>query len=262
MEATTPVPAMKYNRLLPYWAVLQTDLRQTVRSWVFRLWVIMMALVAGGYLIYEYGARNEGGVLRNSALELRDMFRYVALGSLALIAVIAVGSISSERATVADSVLSRGISRYQYFLAKWHSRTVAVLATFSVMSFMVVAGHALLVGKTGDETDVTTRGAMAATAAVGAALMVLVAIGVTVGALSNGTVMGITAFWLLLYGGMLASSLLPEPYPSPGRMMDRLQIILRGNYDDGLLWRYIGGSLMVTGAAATVGAIGFNRKDV
>jgi ABC-2 type transport system permease protein len=262
MDPTLPTTPTKINRLLPYWAVLQTDFRQTLRSWVYRLWVLVMAVAAAGYLLYEFGARNEAGILHTGSGQLKDVFRSVALGSLALVAVMAVGSISSERATVADAVLSRGISRYQYFLAKWHSRTFSIVCTFGLFAAVVVAVHLMLFGRTHDESDVTVRGAVVAAAAIGAGLAVLVALGVSIGALSNGTVTGITVFWLLLYGGMLVLSLLPDPYPSPGRVLERLQIIIRDKYDDGLVWRYLGGAAGLSLAAAIVGAVGFNRKDV
>ena len=41
MDASPPVVTVRFNRFLPYWAVFQTDLRQTARSWVYRLWVLM-----------------------------------------------------------------------------------------------------------------------------------------------------------------------------------------------------------------------------
>jgi len=52
--------------------------------------------------------------------------------------VLAVSAVGSERGTVADSVLSRGISRHQYFLAKWHARLVVVTATFAVLACAVL----------------------------------------------------------------------------------------------------------------------------
>ena len=58
----------------------------------------------------------------------------MVVGSLALVVVLAVSAISAEKGTVADSVLSRGISRHQYFLAKWHARLVVVTATFAVLA--------------------------------------------------------------------------------------------------------------------------------
>ena len=42
----TPAPAQpgKIHRWLPYWAVFQADLRQTLRSWVYRVWVMLSVL--------------------------------------------------------------------------------------------------------------------------------------------------------------------------------------------------------------------------
>ena len=52
---TPAVVTLRFNKFLPYWAVLQTDLRQTLRSWVYRLWVLMSVLAAGGFLLYRVG---------------------------------------------------------------------------------------------------------------------------------------------------------------------------------------------------------------
>src|SRR4051812_34672850 len=126
MNATTAI-APAYRLWLPYWAVFQTDLRQTTRSWVYRLWVAAVALSAFGYLLYRPGVHNEAGLIQQAAVIMSDLLRWVVLGSVALIAALTVGCISSERGTLADSVLSRGISRYQYYLAKWHARLASVL---------------------------------------------------------------------------------------------------------------------------------------
>ena len=58
---------------------------------------------------------------------LSDLLRWTLLGSVRFIVVLSAGSISSERGTLADSVLSRGISRHQYFLGKWHARLASVM---------------------------------------------------------------------------------------------------------------------------------------
>ena len=58
----------------------------------------------------------------------------------------------------------------------------------------------------------------------------LVGLGVTIGALTNGTMLGITVFWVVLYGAGFALSWLPEPWPSPERYLDRLRFVLKGEY--------------------------------
>ncbi len=111
MDATAAAKPIKINRWLPYWAVFQSDLRQTLRSWVYRFWVLVSVLTALGYLLYRYGILHEAGIFQSASTFMSDLLRWTVLGSVTLIVVMTAGSISSERGTMADSVLSRGISR-------------------------------------------------------------------------------------------------------------------------------------------------------
>jgi putative exporter of polyketide antibiotics len=256
-----PVVTVRFNKFLPYWAVFRTDLRQTVRGWVYRLWVLMTVVAAAGFLLYRVGLHREAGLVQSAADQCGDLFRLLVLGSLALVVVLAVSAVGAERGSAADAVLSRGISRHQYFLAKWHARLAAVVLTFAALSAGVLAaGHLLF--KTDAETDLTLGGAAAAVAAVAAVLAAIVSWGVTVGALANGTVLGITVFWLVLYGAGFLLSLLPEPWPSPGRELARLTFVLRGQVRDGFVLNLVAGSAGLCAAAAAVGLVGFSRKDV
>ena len=119
MDATSSI---RFNRLLPYWAVLLTDIRQTTKSWIYRLWVIAILVAATGSILYKFGIHREAGIVQVASVQAGDLMKALIGGSLGLIALLAVSGIGSERTTVADAVLSRGISRQQYFLAKWHAR--------------------------------------------------------------------------------------------------------------------------------------------
>jgi putative exporter of polyketide antibiotics len=261
MEATPAVVTLRFNKFLPYWAVLQTDLRQTLNSWVYRLWVLMSVLAAGGFLLYRAGLQQEAGIFQSAAAQCGDLFRMMVVGSLALVVVLAVSAISAEKGTVADSVLSRGISRHQYFLAKWHARLVVVTATFAVLAIgMLLGGYFLFKAEAG--SDLTLVGGLAAIIAVVVVLAVIVSWGVVIGALSNGTVLGITVFWLVLYGAGFLLTLLPEPWPSPDRELGRLKFVLRGQFNEGLLSDLVLGSAILCSLAALVGLIGFSRRDV
>ena len=257
MEAQPAVVTVRFNKFLPYWAVLQTDLRQTVHSWVFRLWVLLSLLSATGYGLYKYGIHHEAGIVQSASMQTGDLLRGVAVASLAFVALLSVSAVSSERATVADAVLCRGISRHQYFMAKWHARTVVVLGTFAVLSALILTGYHYLL-----DPDVSLTGGIAATAIALAALACVIAWGVTIGALANGTVIAITLFWMILYGAILLCSFLPEPFPSPSYVFAQMRVILRGNFDEYRVGRVIGGFLMVACLGAAVGLIGFRRKDV
>ena len=251
------VAPFKYRRWLPYWAVLRTDVRQTCRSWVYRLWVVVTILAAGGFLLYRFGVHREAGLAQPAAVHSSDLLRAVALGSLALIVVLCVSSISSERGTLADSVLSRGISRYQYFLAKWHARTIVVVFTFAAMaSAMLGAFHLLLTD------DLSLGGCLAAVVTISALLAAVVAMGVAVGSVSNSTVVGITALWIALYGTGLLMTLLPSNYPTPEKVLSRLPHILQGQYNLSSLADWVLGGLAAAVGSSTIGLVAFARKDV
>ena len=248
---------IRFNRFLPYWAVLQTDLRQTVRSWVYRLWVLLVLAAAAGSVVYKIGAQREAGIVQAASVQTGDLLRGLVAVSLALVALLAVGSVSSERSTAADAILSRGISRHQYFLAKLHARSVAVLVTFAALATAVLVAHHFLF-----DSDLSLAGGFAAVVMVAAVLLVVISWGVTIGALSNGTVIGITLFWLALYGGIFLLSLLPEPYPTPDRVLGRLKFVLRGQYDPAVATQMVAASAVLSGLAAAVGLVGFSRRDV
>ena len=65
---TTTVPAFKVNRFLPYAAVFSADVRQMLRSWIYRLWALLSVAAVAGYLLYRFGAKNVGGHKVRSAL--------------------------------------------------------------------------------------------------------------------------------------------------------------------------------------------------
>src|SRR5215475_1699950 len=161
MEApvTGPLPKYKPVRFLPYWAVFQMDLHQTFHSWVYRVWVLLSFSAAVGYLLYRFGAYREAGLVQPASDMMSDLLRWTVLGSVTLIIVLTAGSISAERGTMADSVLSRGISRYQYFLAKWHARLVTIIGTFFVMaSAALLSSHFLF--RADAESDLTLVGGL------------------------------------------------------------------------------------------------------
>src|SRR5262245_65203254 len=110
MDTPTPAKPIRINRWLPYWAVFQADLHQTLRSWVYRTWVLLSVLAALGYLLYRVGVYREAGIIQPASALISDLLRWTVVGSVTLIIALTAGSISSERGTMADSVLSRGIS--------------------------------------------------------------------------------------------------------------------------------------------------------
>src|SRR5205085_11059909 len=161
MDAPAVTVQSRYIRWLPYWAVLQTDVRQTVRGWVWRTWVLAWLSAAVGYLLYRLGVYRETGIVQQASLLFGDLLRWTMFGTGLLVVVLTVGGLSADRGTLADSVLSRGISRYQYFLAKLHSRLFCVVVTFTVLTGGVLLASHFMVHE-----DVSWDGCLVALAAL------------------------------------------------------------------------------------------------
>jgi ABC-type transport system involved in multi-copper enzyme maturation permease subunit len=214
-------------------------------------------LAAVGYLLYKYGIDRGAGIGQSASNLISDLLRWTVYGSVTLIIVLTASSISGERGNVADAVLSRGISRYQYFLGKWHARLVAVLGTFLAMGLLALLGSFFLLNK-----DLKLLGSLVALLTVSALLATVTTCGVTISAMANSTVLGISILWAGLYGAGFILSLLPREFPAPDRALDNLPHILRGDYDWQVLARLMGWSMAVSLAVAVVGLIGFSRKDV
>lgn len=260
MDATaaTTLPSVRLNRFLPYWAVFQADFKQTFNSWLYRVWVLLSVGVAVGCLLYRFGARQVSGMVQFAPDTIADLLRWVIYGGATLVIALTAGAICSERGTVADSVLSRGISRYQYFLGKLHARLTLVLFTYLVNSLIAMLGAYYLL----HSDAMTIHGSLVAMLVVGSLLVFVVTFGVSVSALSTNTLVSIAVVWLTLYGGGFLLSQLPGAFPSPERAMQNLPNVLKGMYDWTGLSRLMLTSLALAGAIAAVGMVGFARRDV
>jgi len=257
MEAPSASKPIAYNRWLPYWAVLQADVQQTMRSWVYRFWVLVTLLAMAGYLIYRIGPYREAGIIQQASVFVSDILRWSVLGSVALIVVLSTSAISGERGTMADSVLSRGISRYQYYLGKWHARLATMLGTFAVFGLAAVVSSLLLLHE-----DLDWQGCGIALGSVLAMLTLVISFSVAMSAMTNNTLLGIAVVWMVLYGGGFALSLMPGRFPAPDQVLQRLPNIVRGSYNLEALGNLIGWSLAGSVVTALLGLLTFARRDV
>src|SRR5262245_62515087 len=106
---------------------------------------------------------------------------------------VAVG-ISWERGTAGDCVVSRVITRFQYFLGKWHARLIAILGTFFVMGVIILATSLCMLH--GDNLKI--MGAVMALIAVTAIMAAVITCGVTVSAITNTTLVSIAIGWIVI----------------------------------------------------------------
>jgi hypothetical protein len=196
-------------------------------------------------------------MIQLASVFVSDILRWSVLGSVALIVVLSTSAISGERGTMADSVLSRGISRYQYYLGKWHARLVAVLCTFAFFGLASIGSSLLLLHE-----DLDWQGCLLALGTVTAMLTLVISFSVAISAMTNNTLLGIAIVWMVLYGGSYALSLMPGRIPSPDLMLKRLPSIVQGHYSINTLGELVAWSLGGSVVVAVLGLLSFARRDV
>src|SRR6516225_9785117 len=90
----------KINRFLPYLAVFQADFKQTLHSWIYRVWVLLSFGAAIGYLLYRFGAKQVSGMVQPAPEVVGDLMHWVVYGSVTLIIAMTAGAICAERGTM------------------------------------------------------------------------------------------------------------------------------------------------------------------
>ncbi len=257
MEITVSTKAFRINHMLPYWAVFQMDMRQTLRSWVFRVWVFASALLSVGYLLHRTAIHHQAGIIQPASVLMTELLQFALLVGTTLVIVLTAGTISSERGIMADSVLSRGISRYQYFLGKWHSKLITILGSYLFISVIVLVGSCLLL-----KSDVSIIGSLIAMILVAAVLAVVISCGVTMSTLCNSTVLAIAILWMVIYGAGVTLALLQVTPLHPARLLRLLPALLAGQYELQAQAVLVGYCLLASFLAALVGLLHFARRDV
>jgi ABC-type transport system involved in multi-copper enzyme maturation permease subunit len=257
VEATAPLKSAKINPWLPYWAVFQMDLHQTTRSWVFRVWVLAAMLLSFGYLLHRAAIHYQAGIMQQASSFMGELLQFNLLVGSALVIVLTAGTISSERGTMADSVLSRGISRYQYFLGKLHSRLVAVVGSYFLIGVATMLASCFLL-----QADLSIPGTLLALLVVAAVLAIVVSCGVTISSLCNSAVLGIAILGMGLYGLGVGLALLGFGQLNPLRLLRLIPMLVQGQYDAQLHMELLGWCVLASVGAALVGLLHFARRDV
>jgi len=103
-------------------------------------------------------------------------------------------------------------------------------------------------------------GGLTAILAVGAIMMAIRSCGVTIGALTSSTVLGITVLWIGLYGVGFLLTVLPEGYPSPVRSVALIPKLLKGDSSIYAFQDLFLASGIISLTAAAFGMIVFSRK--
>jgi ABC-2 type transport system permease protein len=119
-------------RVMPILAILQHDLGSLASSWLVRIWVFVTGLLVFLQISGQWGQTGDAEFIATI------LFPYLIVWFL-VVMMLGVGPVAGSRAeSLADSILSRPVTRYEYLLASWAARVFAVLGAFLVVVVPVI----------------------------------------------------------------------------------------------------------------------------
>ncbi len=233
-------------------AILRYDLSQLTHSWLARIWVVL--LVVPAFFLVAVAANEK-------ELASETMAAYIAavlapLSGLA-VAILSAAAISGESGIVADSILSRSVTRTEYMAAKIISRLGFTTAVYVV----VTLPFAYLVVRYASD-DATLGGVIAGLMMVGVLLIFLAALGITMSTLlTNVLVAVLTVLVTIVVSGAVLQFLgldwmsttavvegLPETFRGETATLDHVRVMLMFS--------------LLTAAALATSVLVFRHKDL
>lgn len=175
-------------------AILRYDLDQLTRSWLVRIWVILLAVPA---LFLVVVAANEGE-LASETLAAYTAAVYAPFSAIA-VAVLAVGAVSGEAGVSADSILSKSVTRTEYIAAKIVARlgvTLGVYVAIMIPFSYLVMRYAV--------SDASVSGVVVGLLMVASLLTFLVSVGITLSTFVRNVLVAV----LVLIVGILMSGVI------------------------------------------------------
>ena len=236
---------------MAFWALMQADLVNSVaRSWAVRGWLALMALQA----IVTIPSSTSDSTAADALASLLGTFPLI--WSLFII-VNTSGAVSSESGVVADSILSKSVTRYDYILAKMASRLVLVVGAY----MLITLPSAYLVYRYGTG-DLSTGGVVWSVTIVGMMLVLLTTLSVALSTLFNRTLVAMIGAWAVWYTAGGITALFQVEYLSPLDIVDTLPATLTGDYAASDQWRILIGFALVSAAVMGIAVLHFSRKDL
>ena len=196
----SPAPVSTYaemrklgTRMMPYAALFRHDLRSLWQSWLVRLWLGASALLTF-ILVGANWSQFRDGTLIASLL-----FPYLVFPWFFIVVALGVSPVSGSRAeTLADGILSRPVSRYEYLLATWSARVVLVLGIYLIVTVPSII-LVMLAERPVPEDTVTIYGIVTALTVVGLVLAFLVSLGFLMGTLLRKPLLAVVVLVFIWY---------------------------------------------------------------
>jgi ABC-2 type transport system permease protein len=237
---------------MPYQAILEADLIGRIRSWVVRIWLVLMAFQA---FFTVAGALTEEEAIASEAIA--GLLGTFPLVWSVFVIIISSSAVSSEAGVVADSVLSKAVTRYEYILAKFSSRLFTVIGLY-----LIVVLPAVFIISNNTDDALSNAGLTWGVTLIGLFLVLLTSLAVTFSTLFNRTMVAVVIVWFLWYGAGIILALVGAEYLSPVTIIETLPAMLQGDYDSADQWRTLVGFSLPSIGSILVAIVYFSRKDL
>ena len=113
--------------MMPLMAILRHDLRKLIGSWFVRFWAAAVSIVS--MLVVS----SNWAVFQTAPLVASLLLPFLVAPWFLVVILLGVTPVTGARAeSLADGILSRPITRYEYMAASWAARVLAVLTVFLV----------------------------------------------------------------------------------------------------------------------------------
>ncbi len=233
-------------------AILRYDLGQLSHSWLVRIWVGL--LVVPAIFLVVVAANEQEFASETMAAYVGAVL--VPLSGLA-VAVIATAAVSGESAVIADSILSRAVTRTEYLWAKIVARLGVTLAIY----FAVTLPFAYLVTRYA-VPDTTAAGVIVGILMVGSLLAFLAAAGITLSTQMRNALLAVLVLLVFVVSSGVLLQFLGLSWMSTTAVINELPQTFRGNTP---MWDQV--RVLLIFPALTGGALGyalwaFRRKDL
>ncbi len=155
---------------MPTLAILTHELRSLYASWLVWIWLAATALLS--FLLLATG----WGQLESSVLISTLLFPFLVIPWFFVILMLGISPMTGTRLdSLADGILSRPVTRYEYLIASWMARVLVVLSVYLVVMLPFVA-IAAFARRPVAASQVTWYGVTAAIGVVGLVQVFLVTV--------------------------------------------------------------------------------------
>ena len=181
------------TRMMPYLAILRHDMKTLWSSRLVRLWLGATALLT----LLLTGSNWDN--FQDGTLIASLLFPYLVFPWFFVVVVLGVTPVSGSRTeTLADGILSRPVSRFEYLLATWSARVVLVLSVYLIVTVPAIVLVTLAKRPVPDDT-VTIYGIVTSLAVVGLVLTFLVSLGFLTGTLLRKPLLAVVVLIFIWY---------------------------------------------------------------